>query len=84
MTENEKKSKTKKKKLFISAITFLLSFSIIIYIYIPLRLLQDNYNKSVKQLNSISAGSYHTVALKSDSTVVAVGDNEDNQCSISD
>jgi len=31
----------------------------------------------------VAAGSYHTVGLKADSTVVAVGDNDDRQCEVS-
>jgi len=31
----------------------------------------------------IAAGAYHTVGLKSDGTVVAVGDNSEGQCGIS-
>ena len=33
--------------------------------------------------STISAGGYHTVGLKSDGTVVAVGKNEDGQCEVS-
>ena len=33
---------------------------------------------------AIEAGKYHTVGLKSDGTVVAVGDNEYGQCDVSD
>ena len=33
---------------------------------------------------AVSAGLYHTVGLTSDGTVVAVGDNDDNQCDVSD
>ncbi len=32
----------------------------------------------------VAAGSYHTVGLKSDGTVVAVGDNYDGQCDVGD
>ncbi len=32
----------------------------------------------------LSVGSYHTVGLKSDGTVVAVGNNESSQCDVSD
>ncbi|MEE0859114.1 MAG: TIR domain-containing protein [Acutalibacteraceae bacterium] len=34
--------------------------------------------------NSISAGGVHTVGLKSDGTVVAVGDNDCNECDVDD
>ena len=34
--------------------------------------------------NTISAGGTHTVGLKTDGTVVAVGDNDYNQCKVSD
>ena len=33
--------------------------------------------------DTISAGAYHTVGLKADGTVVAVGDNSDGQCNVS-
>ena len=32
---------------------------------------------------AISAGSYYTVGLKADGTVVAVGNNNDGQCNVS-
>ena len=35
------------------------------------------------QRDTVSAGSSHTVGLKADGTVVAVGDNEDGQCDVS-
>ena len=38
---------------------------------------------SIIQRNSIVAGTFHTVGLKADGTVVAVGDNEDGQCNVS-
>ena len=40
--------------------------------------------KTWKDIIAVSAGINHTVGLKSDGTVIAVGDNEDGQCSISD
>ena len=33
---------------------------------------------------AIAAGDYHTVGLRSDGTVVAVGDNHGGQCDVSD
>ena len=33
---------------------------------------------------AVSAGNDHTVGLKSDGTVVAVGDNDDGQCEVAD
>ena len=36
-----------------------------------------------KDIVAISAGSFHTVGLKSDGTVVAVGDNDDDLCDVS-
>ena len=33
---------------------------------------------------SVSAGGWHTVGLKADGTVVAVGANGDGQCDVSD
>ena len=33
---------------------------------------------------TVSAGCWHTVGLKSDGTVVAVGDNDDDQCDAAD
>ena len=33
---------------------------------------------------AVSAGGDHTVGLKSDGTVVAVGDNDDGQCEVAD
>ena len=38
----------------------------------------------IKIANKISAGDCHTVGLKSDGTVVAVGDNGHGQCNVSD
>jgi len=32
----------------------------------------------------VSVGNYHTVGLKSDGTVIAIGENEDGQCNVSD
>lgn len=37
-----------------------------------------------KEKDTITAGSHHTIGLKSDGTVVAVGDNEYGQCDVSD
>ncbi len=37
-------------------------------------------NKIAKLQRCISAGNFYTVGLKSDGTVVAVGDNRDGQC----
>ncbi len=34
--------------------------------------------------DTVSAGSFHTVGLKADGTVVAVGDNSNGQCDVSD
>ena len=46
----------------------------------------DSVNQSstltFEECNTISAGYYHTVALKQDGTVVAVGDNKYGQCNI--
>ena len=39
---------------------------------------------TVAQRETISAGMHHTVGLKADGTVVAVGDNEDGQCNVRD
>lgn len=39
---------------------------------------------SVRSCNTISAGKHHTVSLKSDSTVMAVGWNEIGQCNVSE
>ena len=36
------------------------------------------------QRETISAGYAHTVGLRSDGTVVAVGNNDDGQCDVSD
>ncbi len=35
-----------------------------------------------KNIDSISAGMYHTVGLKTDGTVIAIGENEDGQCEV--
>lgn len=40
----------------------------------------SNSNRILKDF--ISAGSKHTVGLKSDGTVVAVGDNDHGQCDV--
>ena len=39
--------------------------------------------REAAQRNTISAGGYHTVGLKGDGTVVAVGDNDYGQCDVS-
>ena len=39
---------------------------------------------TITQRETISAGEHHTVGLKADGTVVAVGDNDDGQCNVSD
>ena len=38
----------------------------------------------MQQIFSIAAGGFHTVGLHSDGTVVAVGENDDGQCDVSD
>ena len=40
--------------------------------------------KGWRDIVAIAAGNYHTVGLKADGTVVAVGDNDDRQCNIRD
>ena len=40
--------------------------------------------RQVKNLHTISVGGTHIVAIKSDGTVVAVGNNEDRQCEVDD
>ena len=35
-----------------------------------------------KDIVAVSAGNGHTVGLKSDGTVVAVGENDDGQCDV--
>ena len=40
--------------------------------------------EEIAHRETVSAGIYHTVGLKADGTVVAVGDNEDGQCDVSD
>ena len=37
----------------------------------------------IARRDTIAAGGYHTVGLKSDGTVVAVGENDDGQCDVS-
>ncbi|GGH50879.1 hypothetical protein GCM10008014_16300 [Paenibacillus silvae] len=39
--------------------------------------------KRMADIVAVTAGSYHTVGLKSDGTMVAVGDNDYVQCDIS-
>ena len=48
--------------------------------WIPLLLLGDEPPPLVS--NTIAGGDYHSLALKSDGTVVAWGDNVDHQCDI--
>lgn len=38
----------------------------------------------IAQRETIGAGGYHTVGLRNDGTVVAVGENSDGQCNVSD
>lgn len=46
----------------------------------------NNYNKhkNRKKIISIAAGDYHTVALKEDGTVSAIGNNYSGQCNVGD
>ena len=44
----------------------------------------SNALKIIADRNSVSAGNSHTVCLKSDGTVVAVGSNEYGQCNVED
>ena len=43
--------------------------------------LREKYGPAAQR---ISAGGFHTVGLKADGTVVAVGDNDDGQCDVQD
>ena len=48
-------------------------------------MLNSDKNEEIKEsIAMVSAGSEHIVSLKEDGTVVAVGDNRDNQCDVSD
>ena len=42
----------------------------------------DSVQPEAEYTPIIAAGQYHTVGLKSDGTVVAVGDNYDGQCDV--
>ena len=44
----------------------------------------SEWNPEMVKQKSIAVGYRHTVALKSDGTVVAIGDNENGECNVSD
>lgn len=43
---------------------------------------RKQYNLALEKQKKISAGSHHSLGLRSDGTVVAVGDNKDGQCAV--
>ncbi len=45
---------------------------------------ESSNTNTVHNCCTISAGGYHTACLRSDGTVIAVGDNENGQCNVSD
>ena len=76
----EKKKKKRRRKIAIavpiSIVSILLCVALLITVIIPKIKFSD--------ITAISAGSNHTVGLKVDGTVVAVGDNDYGQCDVED
>lgn len=74
----QRKEKLYKKIAFIAIplVCFILAIVIIFNIFMPIN------SKVTAVKETISAGAIHTVGLKKDGTVVAVGDNEYGQCDI--
>ena len=74
---------SKKKFMWIVAVCLVLAFTAgIIGIAVGRRNIETKVEKT-DAIVAISAGDDHTVGLRSDGTVVAVGDNEDGQCDVS-
>lgn len=84
--ENEQKRKDRiKRKKRIT--TILISVSSLVAVITAITILLTTIvipRQKFNDIVSISAGAYHTVGLKSDGTVVAVGENTDGQCDVSD
>ena len=53
-------------------------------IYKEIREYKDSAQKLVAVGNFLSAGGYRTVAIRADGSVVAVGENEDGQCDVTE
>lgn len=52
--------------------------------YFGIRYFRQNDVSGWKDIVAVSAGGHHTVGLKKDGTVVAVGDNNYGECNVSD
>lgn len=71
------------KKVIVIILT-LIFFTCIFVVFFGVRYLRGNVVSNWEDIAEISAGYRHTIALKNDGTVVAIGNNEFGQCNVKD
>lgn len=84
--EKKTKKKSRKKWVAVGGIAAAIVIAIVLVICNSNRYIDPaaNKNKNVGSIVAVSAGDYHTVGLKSDGTVVAVGSNDYGECNVSE